>query len=122
LCRLRSGRSGFDILLFLAVAGAITVGRCTLTPPDPYLKGAWYPGGFKPCTYQVKNRFQIFPAPFKCNLRRYITSATLCFVSLDLHEKPPSYTWLQYWAAHKAHLSEMAAKGVFRFLVGLCTS
>jgi adenylate kinase len=23
-------------------------GRCTLTPPDPYLKGAWYPGGFNP--------------------------------------------------------------------------
>jgi len=61
------GRSGFDILLFLAVAGAIT-------------------------------------------------SATLCFVSLDLHEKPPSFTWVQYWAAHKAHLSEMAAKTVFRFL------
>jgi hypothetical protein len=45
-----------------------------------------------------------------------ITSGTLCFVSLDLHEKPPSYTWAQYWAAHKAHLSEMAAKTVFRFL------
>jgi hypothetical protein len=29
-----------------------------LTPPDPQLKGAWYPGGFNPCTYQVKNRFQ----------------------------------------------------------------
>jgi hypothetical protein len=25
-----------------------------LTPPDPQLKGAWYPGGFNPCTYQVK--------------------------------------------------------------------
>ena len=45
-----------------------------------------------------------------------ITSGTLCFVSLDLHEKPPSYTWAQYWTAHKAHLSEMAAKTVFRFL------
>jgi hypothetical protein len=34
-------------------------GRCTtLTPPDPWLKGAWYPGGFKPRTYQVKTRFQ----------------------------------------------------------------
>ena len=41
------GRTGFDILLFLAVFGAIT-------------------------------------------------SATLCFISLDLHEKPPSYTWRQY--------------------------
>ena len=45
-----------------------------------------------------------------------ITSATLCFVSLDLHEKPPSLTWGQYWRAHKAHLSEMAAKSAFRFL------
>jgi hypothetical protein len=41
-------------------------GRCTLTPPDPQLKGAWYPGGFNPCTCQVKNRFQ--NEPFKCNL------------------------------------------------------
>jgi hypothetical protein len=23
-------------------------GRCTLSPPDPQLKGAWYPGGFQP--------------------------------------------------------------------------
>jgi hypothetical protein len=27
---------------------AATAGRCTLTPPDPQLKGAWYPGGFNP--------------------------------------------------------------------------
>jgi hypothetical protein len=45
-----------------------------------------------------------------------ITSATLCFVSLDLHEKPPSLTWKQYWRAHKAHLSETVAKSAFRFL------
>jgi hypothetical protein len=45
-----------------------------------------------------------------------ITSATLCFVTLDLHEKPPNMTWKTYWAAHKAHLSEMAAKTTFRFL------
>jgi hypothetical protein len=25
-----------------------------LTPPDPQLKGAWYPGAFNPCAYQVK--------------------------------------------------------------------
>jgi hypothetical protein len=31
------------------------VGRCTLTPPDPQLKGAWYPGDFNPCSYQAKN-------------------------------------------------------------------
>jgi hypothetical protein len=28
--------------LFLGPVG----GRCALTPPDPQLKGAWYPGGF----------------------------------------------------------------------------
>jgi hypothetical protein len=44
-------------------------GRCTLTPPDPQLKGAWYPGGFNPCAYRVKTRFQ--NVPVKCNLRRY---------------------------------------------------
>jgi hypothetical protein len=27
----------------------------SLTPPDPSLKGAWYPGGFNPCVCQVKN-------------------------------------------------------------------
>jgi hypothetical protein len=26
------------------------VGRCTLNPPNPWLKGAWYPGSFNPCT------------------------------------------------------------------------
>jgi hypothetical protein len=35
---------------------------------------------------------------------------------LDLHEKPPSLTWRQYWRAHKAHLSETVAKSAFRFL------
>jgi hypothetical protein len=40
-----------------------------LNPPDPYLKGAWYPGGFNPCAYEVKNRFQ--NVPFAFDLRRY---------------------------------------------------
>ena len=40
-----------------------------MTPPDPSLKGAWYPGGFNPCADQVKNRFQ--NVPFKCDVRRY---------------------------------------------------
>jgi hypothetical protein len=30
----------------------------TLTPPDPQLKGARYPGGFNPCAYEVKTWFQ----------------------------------------------------------------
>jgi hypothetical protein len=46
-----------------------------LTPPDPQLKGAWYPGGFNPCTYQVKTRCQ--NVPFKRNLRRYIMGVLL---------------------------------------------
>jgi hypothetical protein len=42
-----------------------------LTPPDPQLKGAWYPGGFNPCAYHVENRFQ--NVPFKMQLlRRYV--------------------------------------------------
>jgi hypothetical protein len=40
-------------------------GRCTLTPPDSQLKGAW----FQPLNLLVNNRFQ--NVPFKCNLRRY---------------------------------------------------
>jgi hypothetical protein len=44
----------------------IVVGQCALTPPDPQPKGAWYPGGFIPCTYQVEIRFQSLP--FKMQL------------------------------------------------------
>ena len=48
----------------------------TLTPPDPHLKGAWYPVGFNPCVYQVKNRIQ--NVPFKCcNLHRYTKEGKL---------------------------------------------
>jgi hypothetical protein len=48
------------------LGGDDEVGRCSLTPPDPQLKGAWYSAGFNPCTYQVKNRFQSLP--FKMQL------------------------------------------------------
>jgi hypothetical protein len=41
-----------------------------LTPPDPNLKGAWYPGGFNRCTCRVENRFQGF-AFLKRNSHRY---------------------------------------------------
>jgi hypothetical protein len=41
-----------------------------LTPPDPWLKGAWYPGGFNPCTYQVKKPVSRFAFQVN-NLRRY---------------------------------------------------
>ena len=44
-----------------------------------------------------------------------ITSGTLCFTSLDLHEKPPKYNWSEYWQNHKAHLSEMMTKACYRF-------
>jgi hypothetical protein len=40
-----------------------------LTPPDQQLKGAWYPGGFNPCTYQAKTRFQALLS--NSNLYRY---------------------------------------------------
>jgi hypothetical protein len=38
--------------------GGIGVGRRTLTPSDPQLKGAWYPGGFNPAPIKWKTRFQ----------------------------------------------------------------
>jgi hypothetical protein len=55
-------------------------GRCTLTPPDPYPKGAWYPGGFNPCTCQVKNRFRNVPfkmqrAPLQEGAQRHTRAA-----------------------------------------------
>jgi hypothetical protein len=41
----------FNLQRYSAVATAAAadgggVGRCTLPPPDPWLKGAWYPVGF----------------------------------------------------------------------------
>lgn len=57
-----------------------------------------------------------FDALLFCAVLGAITSATLCFVSLDLHEKPPSITWSEYWKAHKPHLSEMTSKAIFKFL------
>jgi hypothetical protein len=41
------------------------VGRCTLTPPDPQLKGAW----FQTLTLEHQSSFQ--NVPIKLNLRRY---------------------------------------------------
>ena len=41
-----------------------------MTPPDPSLKGAWYPGGFNPCTYQVNNPVSKFAFQVH-NLHRY---------------------------------------------------
>jgi hypothetical protein len=53
------------------VAVITAVGRrCTLTPPDPQLKGAWYPGCFNPCTYRVKNWFPNVPFKYT-TLHRY---------------------------------------------------
>jgi hypothetical protein len=52
------------------------VGRCTLTPPDPTLKGAW----FQPSTYEVKTRFQ--NVPFKCNLHRCSGGLVRCHTTL----------------------------------------
>jgi hypothetical protein len=60
--------------------------RCTLTPPDPQLKGAWYPGGFNPCTYQVKKpvskcAFQMQRAP--------LTGWTPNYHAYAFRRKPP---------------------------------
>jgi hypothetical protein len=44
-----------------------------LTPHDPQLKGAWYPGGFNPCAYEVRSWFQSLLST-KCNLCRYCKS------------------------------------------------
>jgi hypothetical protein len=58
-----------------------TVGPwCTLNPPDPQLKGAWYPGGFNPRTHQVKTRFQSLPFTKMQHLRR--SSADILFLIL----------------------------------------
>jgi hypothetical protein len=38
-----------DCAKMVAVKKLVEVGQCTLTPPDPQLKGAWYPGGFNTC-------------------------------------------------------------------------
>jgi hypothetical protein len=50
----RRRREELDLMPLLADIAVLEAGRCTLTPPDPQLKGAWYPGGFKPRTYQLK--------------------------------------------------------------------
>jgi hypothetical protein len=66
-------------------AAAVGPPRCTLTPPDPQQKGAWYPGGFNPRTYQVKNpvskcAFQVH------NLHRYTAEARENHVKQSLEE------------------------------------
>jgi hypothetical protein len=70
---LQGALENFDIVGAVGAVGVAAVGRCTLTPPDPQLRGTWYPGGFSPCAYQAKNRFQ--NVPFKFNLRRYTALA-----------------------------------------------
>jgi hypothetical protein len=59
-------------LVDYAAAMPLEVERRTLTPPDPQLKSAWYPGGFNPCTYQVKTRFPKCAFQKKCNVHRYV--------------------------------------------------
>jgi hypothetical protein len=50
-------------------------GRCTLTPPDPQLKGAWYPCGFKPSPLNTNPGFKTCLSNF-INLRRYTAGWT----------------------------------------------
>jgi hypothetical protein len=55
--------------LVLASSSVGLVYTPTLTPPDPYLKGARYPGGFNPCAYRVETRFQNVPFKWVNSLR-----------------------------------------------------
>jgi hypothetical protein len=77
LCRYTSGQqfsfpqNNGDVFAFTT-----EVGQCALTPPDPQLKGAWYPGGFKPCTYQVKTQFQNLLSNSTCTATPRSTSAS----------------------------------------------
>jgi hypothetical protein len=55
---------------FMAFQSACEAGRCTLTPPDPWLKRRVV-STLEPC--KVKNRFQ--DSPFDFNLHRYSEAA-----------------------------------------------
>ena len=44
-----------------------------MTPPDPQLKGAWYPGGFKPLPLNINPGFKTCLS--ECNPRRYTSGA-----------------------------------------------
>jgi hypothetical protein len=59
---------------------SVAAGRRALTPPDPQLKGTWYPGGFNLCAYQVKTWFQSLR--FKRSLHRYVAAPSSMRASL----------------------------------------
>jgi hypothetical protein len=64
-----------------------TVGRCTLTPPDPYLKGAW----FQTLHLSSEKRFQ--NVAFKCNVHRYNTGGwRRCYVAPERFRDHPFNT------------------------------
>jgi hypothetical protein len=48
--------------------------RCALTPPDPQLKGAWRPDGFKPLPLNINPGFKTCLSNGS-NLRRYKVDA-----------------------------------------------
>ena len=48
------------------MAGQHEVGRCTLSPPYPQLKGAWYPGGFKPLPLNIIPGFKMCLSKSAC--------------------------------------------------------
>jgi phenylalanyl-tRNA synthetase alpha chain len=63
-------RLGMTQLRFKPAFNPYTAGRGTaLTPPDPQLKGAWYPGGFKPLPLNINSGFKM--CRFKFSLHRY---------------------------------------------------
>ena len=70
---LRNTHSTATVVDKVHLIQSTTVRRCTLTPSDPQLKGAWYPGGFNPRTYKVRN--PVSKRAFQtCNVRRYGTA------------------------------------------------
>jgi hypothetical protein len=90
--------------------------RCTLTPPDPQLKGAWYPGGFNPCTYQVKKPVsklclsnatvrRYAPAPSRRRLARWRAAGTC--------SSPISACWFNRWGRRALTPPDPQLKGAW---------
>jgi hypothetical protein len=66
VCRYRAGLTYQHVFMKNKTdASREAVGRCTLPPPDPQLKGAW----FQTLTLEHQSWFQ--NVPLKFNLRRY---------------------------------------------------
>ena len=77
-------------------AGELRRGRgaavCALTPPDPQLKGVWYPGGFKSLSLNINPGFKTCLSKW-VNLCRYDTVRVCASDSIEdmvgLHKLNP---------------------------------